>query len=1133
MKLFRKQLLICVLSVGVSALSMMQQAVAADGDTLNLLDLPVFLTSSVDPNLIVTFDDSGSMNWGFMPSDILNNSGTQRAKSNTFNTVYYDPTVNYEPPPRADGTAYPTASYNSARLDGYNTGSATLNLQTSYRVSWCEGLVDADFCPVGIAARPADVGAYNGAYYYAFDGTVGGENNDANYTLVQVNPLSATERTNFANWYQYYRTRSLLARTAAHRAFYTMEDRIRIAWQTLNRDRDIDVIQPYGSQKSDFFDWLATMPRSGGTPLRESMKRAGEYFRTSGADGPYAKNPDGGDAGDDAEFSCRQNFNITLTDGIWNGDDPTDITTRDDASITLPDGTGYDPATNGRLYADGRSLSLADVAFNYWANDLRGDLDDTVPTFISNSTGGVTGADPYWNPVNNPATWQHVVNFVVGLGLNGSLTFPTDLAALANNTLEWDHSGSRGRVDDLWHAAVNSRGEFFTAQDPSRLVAAFGNILNSIVSRSNRGSASGVSVSSGLIGPNSQLFRTIFDTQNWTGTLRAIPFSALGSADVIADWDAACILDGDRFVDATVPPTPSICEATGDPRGSGRDPDSRVIYTVNALGDLVNFEFANLSPSQQAELNTNPQDMSDDGRGVDRVRFLRGHTTASNGTALEQADGGSFRNRSSMLGDIIHSGATIVADPNENYPVEFPIPTTTPYADFINANLNRAPTLYVGANDGMLHAFDGNGNELWAFIPSMVVENLNELTSPQYRHRAYVDSQPTVRDVFIGGVWRTVLVGGLRTGGQGIYALDVTDSLNPVFLWEFTDEDNANMGFVYDAPFITRLQDGNGTWVAILGNGYNAAQADANVGTTESGMFVIQIDTKAHSYTPTGVGGNGSIPNGMSALVPIDVERDGDAEYAYGGDLMGNVWRFDNLSPSSSATFYKLYDTASEGGVSPGDKPVIARPEAIFDAFSSDVLVLVGSGRYITQDDLLQTDVRHSFYGLRDSGSSITDGLLQQTIISESGNSREVSNNTIADTFGGWQLDLTNESGERQSSSAFVRGGNVFFTTTIPESTDPCNPGGVTWLMAVNAFDGGAIDEQTPFDFNGDGIIDASDGESEGIQLENTTGFVAFGVTRGARDQIFFDSTDGTGITSLTIDTIAEGRRSWRQFIRQ
>jgi type IV pilus assembly protein PilY1 len=288
--------------------------------------------------------------------------------------------------------------------------------------------------------------------------------------------------------------------------------------------------------------------------------------------------------------------------------------------------------------------------------------------------------------------------------------------------------------------------------------------LQSVFSNIVGGSAAAVAVNSTSLQSSSKLYLARFNSSDWSGNLLAFKINADGSLAHTTDANGLMIPDSNGW-QASVP-------------------SSRVIISYNGTSGIP-FQWKELTIAQKNLLD--PGNASNSTSPV--LAYLRGDQSQ------EIQNGGTFRNRSSVLGDIIHSAPIYVGTPSFPYPDDME-GAAHPYSDFRTSWANRTPMIYVGANDGMLHAFDANtGEEKFAYVPKVVYNRLPALSDPNYAHQYTVDGTPTVVDAFFGNAWHTVLVAGLRGGGQGIYALDVTDpgAWNTEskgatrVLWEFTD----------------------------------------------------------------------------------------------------------------------------------------------------------------------------------------------------------------------------------------------------------------------------------------------------------------------------------------------------------
>lgn len=997
------------------------------------------------------------------------------------------------------------------------------------------------------------------AYYYVLnDGCTEGTTNENCYTKVDVSASSGVgstdERKNFAIWYSFYRDRGLATISAAHLAFYTLPDDMRLTWQGLNRCTTLNSGSAACSDntfrrindrhKGNFYTWLKKITFGSGTPLRGALSNAGDFLTTDDA-WAFNPNPFTGSTATTPQYACRASYHIMMTDGIWNGNGTISAPAKaDDQSFDLPDGTAY----NGTRapFADDTTKTLADYAMHYWATDLRGGLDDELKPYTP--FRGATEAATYWDPRNNPATWQSMSNFMVALGLGNALnnagipwsgsTFEgTGYNNLVGGT-DWPGAGSdnNNNVYDLWHAAINSRGEFFSADSPEALTKAFKDILNRIAERQSTATASGSTTSVSADDPDDPYNLTIvnrsffpeFDSADWSGDLkrRDIERGLAGSYTRTEVWSAKSRLNG-------------------------RSAASRNILMGGGAGltGTRAFEFTNLSQDQKDLFNINPDSAAGtaDGRGADRVAYLRGDR------ALEGTSTGDFRRRGSALGDIISSTPVVVGEPSYvPYLADDIDGEDGDYLAFRDLYKSRPELVYVGANDGMLHAFfagdvvnEGGetlaqgGQEAFAFVPSAVIDNLPKLTSQSYKggaHQFYVDGAPIVRDVYIGGTWRTVLIGTLRAGGKSLFALDITDpGLNGEgvkLLWEVTDETTGfgNLGFTFPQPEIARLHTGE--WAVLQANGYDSANDAAS-------MFIINIATGALIKELVVDTGEETV-NGLSAVRGADNNSDGIVDYAYAGDLRGNLWRFDlsktvnepATDPFDSATFQSTVST-NDYDVSYGGDPlfqalypagaedqrvqaITAVPSLIRHPTRRGYLVIFGTGKFFeTNDASGDLEKANSIYAIWDrktraepasSAPSISrTNLRDQSIVSEQTASfvsgadsfawdvrtisdgkiqwykddttrAEESDDSSVDKWG-WRLDLRVDGqslkGEMMLDRMYVSGDSLILGTLTPND-DPCADGSTYWVYTINAKTGARLDRPA-LDFNRDGRFNQGD----------------------------------------------------------
>lgn len=1135
-----------------------------------LSNSPLFLGGNISPNVMFTLDDSGSMQFEIMPDNLIkqdvrymfprasgiyggsdynnyvvgfngsdfdsSNEYTASLRSSHVNKIYYNPAVRYLPWSNSDGFLMSDASPTCAPHNPMNTGAGCRNLtvNNSQNAKWLRNNGNR---------TSWDTRSFYPAVYFQYNS---GSINSANsYTQVEIKSGSTyvgganrsdcavapsctydEEIQNFANWYSYYRSRVLLARAGIGRAFSAQGNTMRVGFAAINQGNStIDgastgsvisgVRQFTGTDRTSFFNNLYghTIPAAG-TPLRTSMQHIGDYFKRNDDRGPWGETP-GTNGG--TQHACRQNYNILMTDGYWSGSDPgignsdnsSGSSITNDSSPATPPTYAYTPALP---YSDSFSDTLADVAMHYWKNDLRTDMLNIVPTNSS-----------------DPAFWQHMVNFTVGLGVDGTLAaIPTGADAWPDPT-----SSNAAKIDDLWHAAVNSRGDFFSAADPATFANALSNALTSIIART--GSASAVAANSNSLITNGRIYQAKFNSGDWTGQLLSIPINTAGTLGA-TEWNAGAV---------------SLAPGTISPA-------SRVIITKSGSNG-VPFEYANLTTTQKALLDKNIAGTVDN-CGLERVAYIRGNAT-------NEGTGGTFncastnaintlRSRStSKLGDIVNSGPFYVGRPNAGHSnVDH-----SGYAAFRTTFKDRMPVVYVGSNDGMLHGFNAcisgvtpsctaadEGKEIIAYVPDTVYANLNRLSDKDYNdnHRYFVDSSPVVADAITGTTpsWKSVLIGSLNGGGKGYYALDVTDPANfsaansaNIFLWEFTDSDDIDMGYSYNLPPINSLTGQasqivkmeNNQWAVVVGNGYNSIGGKAVLYVLfitggEDGAWTIGSDyIKLVADAGTG--------NGLSTPMPFDTDGNGLIDTIYAGDIKGNLWKFDVTSTSSAN-----WDIALSGSplfVSGTSKPITSPPVVSLHPDGGQ-LVLFGTGKYLETGDTTNTNTQ-SMYGVWDqnlTGSVTLSDLVAQVVTDATVRTATQNSVPYSATIKGWYFNLP-VSGERLTGVPALEDGLFTFTTIVP-STSPCDFGGRGFVSTVD-FLTGAMLSIPAFDINRNGVIAPDDGPSAGVEI----GFAVGGVTRirGDINDVLISSTaDGSLVkTPATKGSKGlRGRISWRELIQ-
>ncbi|NJA06801.1 hypothetical protein HC024_13875 [Methylococcaceae bacterium WWC4] len=839
------------------------------------------------------------------------------------------------------------------------------------------------------------------------------------------------------------------------------------------------------THRQDLYYWLSRFPASGGTYLLKSANNAGKYFQgTVDIHHPYAEDPQ---ITDGNHYACRRSAHVMMTDGYWCGDTSSDYSGIADVNSTAtsvpkgPDGSSNYSWTPLAPYRDGQNTNLADIAFYYWANDLQSGIDNKISPIVSDPsslTDASAKATAEWlNPKNDPATWQHLNTYTVGLGLSGSLVSPYPIWGGSTYAGDYDNlvagtscptsttststssrycwpytkngescSGFVGttpaKVYDLWHAAIASRGKFFGTESSSDIVTAFNSILEEVADESM--TAAALAANSTALETSTQLYQAQFNPSDWSGHFLTKNIDINTGVPGSEIWDA-----GDLIPEAGV----------------------RSIYTYTGTAGVAFTSCSTLSASQKSALD------SDDSRCTDRLNWLRGSTTISD-----------FRERkNSLLGDIVNSDPMYVKNTDFGYTA---LPSTTAgqssYASYVSTNASRTPVVYVGANDGMLHAFQADtgqtnsGKELFAYIPAGVYTNLYQLTDPDYVHKYYVDGAPKAGDAYLSSAWKTVLVGGLGKGGKTIYALDVTSPTSfdqTKVMWEFPNASNidldatvaTDLGYTFSQPQIGLLH--NGVWAAIFGNGYNSSNGKAYlyIVNLSDGSLIKKIAT------------NTATSNGLSTPYLYDSDNDKIVDAVYAGDLQGNLWKFDLSSTSSTAWGLSNSQLPLFTAINPSSQvqPITSAP-VVAGHQDGGVLVIFNTGSYMTTTDTANTQVQ-SAYGIWDKPSAttgtVTRAQLQEQSITDTttayGFNVRISTSNSVDWSSkrGWRMDFP--AGERGNSAPIIKYDRVVFATTLPKS-DPCDAGGDTYLMEFDFLTGGAPTNSS-FDINSDSTFNNSD----------------------------------------------------------
>ncbi|MBD3669987.1 MAG: hypothetical protein HUJ29_04365 [Gammaproteobacteria bacterium] len=501
-----------------------------------------------------------------------------------------------------------------------------------------------------------------------------------------------------------------------------------------------------------------------------------------------------------------------------------------------------------------------------------------------------------------------------------------------------------------------------------------------------------------------------------------------------------------------------------------------------------------------------------------------------------------------------------------------PLPQSQSHQAYREEQASRQGMIYIGGNDGMLHGFNAdNGEEWFAYVPATLFDSgssdggLHKLTRGNYRHRYYVDATPTVSDAYLNNRWRTILVGGLRGGGRGLYALDISypeslrDETNAAdaVLWEFTHPD---LGHTYSEPVIAPIGDETGIeWYVITGNGYNDQSGGYHDG--EAQLFLIKLagpgadgnwDEGSDYYIVATGAGDASERNGLGSPQVTDYTGDYIADRVYAGDLFGNLWAINLPSSLASASARRLFTTVDNQPITA--RPVVAyNPNVPYNADSKpNLLVMFGSGQYLVNGDRSTTSTQY-YYGIWDNFGDFSD--ISEVLLSQLVEQGPITSVTSAGSSGyrvmpdpqsvryadpdspkrGWYLPLP-DSGERVVNAGLVLGDVIYFTTLVP-SSDPCGVGGSGWLMGLDLATG-ARSLESIFDINNDQYINQDDTVSVGGSSVAVSGQQLSGGISSA--PLVMGSSLYTQNSSGTVQGRAAGdgsngeenklkRQSWRQ----
>ncbi|HEX4853015.1 pilus assembly protein [Arenimonas sp.] len=1045
-------------------------------------NVPLQSGDAVAPNVWFILDDSGSMEGTQMDDPSLAAvSGTGvNISSRTYvsNTIYYNPAKEYDPWQEFDGSFFPETPYTAAWGDA-SLASTPVNLALNNQIFYVPKADATDltdprqyylwYFPTGGVSALRCERLYNAGTDSWFWGNC---TNITSFTWTRPDGTTVTrdldeELENYATWYSYHRTRMKVAKAGTSYAFNDLGDDVRVGFTTIWDRNKLDI--PVATDNGRFRN------------LGASTNRSTWFARLFAAEG------EGTTPLIPALSRAGDMYDDTGASSPWGPETGTaQLACRQNFTILTTDGFWNEGSTSIGNSDNTAGSTIANPQGGNYTYEPAAPFKDAY----SNTLADV--AMQYWKTdlrtdlenivpttSSNPAFWQHMVTFGISIGLRGSLDPVKDMPGLIAGTTAWPDPMDNEdieRIDDLLHASVNGHGSFVAASDPEQFTIGLRNALNAIVERTASGS--NVAANTVRLDSETRIFQASYIAGKWTGELASYPISSAG-VSATPDWLGSLGIP-----------------ATG-----------RKVFTLYG--------------STKATFPTTEQSTA---MGANQAAYVAGST------ANEISNGGTFRNRAHLLGDIINSSPAFVRETN---------------------------TIFVGANDGMLHAFattgTNKGKELFAFVPNATsaasLAKLKTLADPNYSHQYFVDG-PVVVSSYADTPNKNYLVGTLGRGGKGVYFLDVTSpttfaatNITTEYPGSTTD---ADMGFVLGRPLIanvligTSLTNAVKTPVAIVSNGINSTNGDPVlfVFNLATGEFIKKIVAQAVATDDD---------NGLSA--PRGWDEDGDRllDYVYAGDLKGNIWKFDFTSPKvvdwglhvEGDPFFVATDSAGKrqpitGGLSVSLNPTDFKPWVFF-----------GTGKYIESTDLTSPDVQ-TLYGVKDLNAAVgarADNLQARTLVATGVIDNQPvrafeANAPLDQAKKGWYVDLPAPKttpptpAERIVGDPFLLGTTLVVPSIVP-SSNPCG-GGTGFINAIDAFSGTSVSSPF-FDVDGDGSFD--DDTLKNGNANIPVGSVNLGIAMPTSPTVVENllvagGSLGTTGTVAVNNPLFKGRISWREIVR-
>jgi type IV pilus assembly protein PilY1 len=774
---------------------------------------------------------------------------------------------------------------------------------------------------------------------------------------------------------------------------------------------------------------------------------------------------------DPIQYACQRNFILGIGDvnshadknvpgGTGTANEPakpsglaTDTfnarTALDNIGVMEGLGSGVGSWENWGGCCNNNSGLIAGLAYLAHTKDIRPDTTGVAQTI------GKQTVETYWLDVLEFQTYKANNQFYLaakygGFNVPDGYDPDTNTTPLATALWSTPSAVASDNIVGSGSTAQTRPDNYYVAARPDQMVDGLKSAFADIAAKS------GATISSNAVpqpqvasGGGNVSYSASWDAEYWTGELTANELSYSGTTPTLAKRWAL---------------TEKLATQLA---GTGWDTDRRVITWNTTTAAGVPMRATSISTTQQTALAT---PYKSDDTVTDYVNYLRGSR------ALE---GNGYRSRVKLLGDIVGAKPKVVGPPS----LALSNSSNPGYSSFKSTYAARPTVVYVGANDGMLHAVEGSltgsnaGRELFAYVPGVLFQGptatpstngLAALGNPSFDHRYYVNATPVVYDIDFGKTvggsgtnWRSVLIGGLGKGGKAYYAIDVTDPTGMIVgdtnadaetnaagkvLWEFTD---SRLGYTYGEPAVVKTKQHG--WVVIFASGYNNSDGKGYIFIVNprTGALIQALDTGA---------GSSSVDAGLAQLNGFVLDRtDGTADAVYGGDLLGNVWRVD-LTPATGAfdAPTKIATLTDSGGTA---QSVTARPLIEVHPTTKRRFVLIGSGRLLASADISSSQV-NTYYGIADG----TGAAFNKSANLPSGITFPITRSNLAEntdpvagvswsatTQIGWYLDLGASWRLVSDASAFY--GTVTFAPTLP-SGDECSAQGKSRIYSMD-FDSG------------------------------------------------------------------------------